>query len=204
MFLDRVMADGYDRFMARAERAGLADMRHDLVGELRGDVLEIGAGTGLNLGHYPAQMTSLTLTEPTPEMAKHLRERVARLRPGTTVLEARSDDLPVDDGSVDTVVSTLVLCTVPDVAATLAEIRRVLRPDGELVLLEHVADPGRMRQVQRVLNPAWKVLARGCHLTRDTKSLLDEAGFDTQAIIAGGMPALPWTKATIRGVATVA
>jgi ubiquinone/menaquinone biosynthesis C-methylase UbiE len=202
--LDRIVADGYDRFLAPAERAGLADMRRDLVGELRGDVVEIGAGTGLNLQYYPAQMASLTLAEPTPEMARHLRERVAKLRPGTTILEASADNLPLDDNSMDTVVSTLVLCTVPDVEATLAEIKRVLRPGGELVVLEHVATDNRWRHAQRFLNPAWKVFARGCNLTRDTKSRLADADFETSDIVEGNMPGLPWTKAAIRGTATPA
>jgi ubiquinone/menaquinone biosynthesis C-methylase UbiE len=202
--LDRIVADRYDAFLAPAERAGIAAMRHDLIGELRGNVLEIGAGTGLNLGHYPAQMASLTLTEPTPEMARHLRERVAKLRPGTTVLDAPAHDLPLDDDSIDTVVSTLVLCTVPDVEAALAEITRVLRPGGSLVVLEHVATDNNWRHVQRFLNPAWKVFARGCNLTRDTKSLLADAGFDVNEIVESGMPGLPWTKASIRGTATLA
>lgn len=202
--LDRIVADGYDRFLAPAEKAGIADMRRALIGELRGDVLEIGAGTGLNLHHYPAQMASLTLVEPTPEMARHLRERVARLRPGTTIIEASAAELPLDDDSVDTVVSTLVLCTVPDVEATLAEIKRVLRPGGSLIVLEHVATNNGWRHVQRFLNPAWKVFARGCHLDRDTRSLLAAAGFDTSGIAEGNMPGLPWTTASIRGTATVA
>lgn len=202
--LDRIVADGYDRFLAPAEEAGIADMRRALVGELRGDVVEIGAGTGLNLQHYPAQMASLTLVEPTPEMATHLRRRVARLRPGTTILEASADALPLDDRSVDSVVSTLVLCTVADPSAALAEIRRVLRPGGSLVVLEHVATDTGWRHAQRLLNPAWKVFARGCHLTRDTKALLADAGFDTSGIIEGNMPGLPWTTASIRGIATIA
>ena len=202
--LDRLFANTYDRIMAPAERAGLGEIRQGLVGDLRGDVLEIGAGTGLNLDHYPAQMASLTLTEPSEDRAVHLRRRAARLRPNTTVVVAPADGLPVEDDSMDTVVSTLVLCTVPDVPAVLAEVRRVLRPNGSFVLLEHVAARGGMRHVQRAINPAWKVVARGCHLTRDTRVLLEDAGFDTTGVVDANHPAFPVAKFGIRGIATPA
>ena len=202
--LDRLFANTYDRIMEPAEKAGLGEIRQGLIGDLRGDVLEIGAGTGLNLDHYPAQMASLTLTEPSQDMAVHLRRRATRLRPDTTVLVTPADELPVADASMDAVVSTLVLCTVEDVPAVLAEVRRVLRPGGSFVLLEHVAAQGGMRHVQRAINPAWKVVARGCHLTRDTRALLDEAGFDTSGVIDANHPAFPVAKFGIRGVATPA
>ena len=132
----RVFALAYDPFLAAAERRGLARERARLLGTLRGRVLEIGAGTGLNVPHYPPD-ADVVYTEPDPHMAARLRRR------GVEVVEAGAESLPFEDASFDFVVSTLVLCTVPDVPATLAEVRRVLKPGGQLVFIEHVrAEPG--------------------------------------------------------------
>src|SRR5689334_5910296 len=126
---ERIGAAIYDPFLAAGERQGMAARRAALLSRARGEVLEVGAGTGLNVGHYPDAVTRLVLTEPVAPMARRLRSRAAR-RPGTEVVQARAEDLPVPSASVDTVVSTMVLCTVEDVDAALAEVVRVLRPGG--------------------------------------------------------------------------
>lgn len=174
----RAFAAVYDRMMDATERKGNAARRAELLRQAHGTVVELGAGTGLNLEHY-APDVDLVLTEPEPPMARRLRERVERERPGARVVEAAAERLPLADASADTVVATLVLCTVGDVAATLAEIRRVLRPDGRLLFLEHVAaEPGtRLRGWQDRLERPWRAVAHGCHPNRDTEAALRSAGF---------------------------
>lgn len=183
--LDRLFAAGYDPVLARAERAGLGALRRELLATLAGHVVELGAGTGANLAHHPPAVTRLTLCEPVPAMLSRLH-RTVEAHDGTArdteVVAAPAEALPLADRSVDAVVSTLVLCTVHDVDRTLAEIARVLRPDGRLALLEHVHGEGTMARVQRGLDPAWQVIARGCHLTRNPRAALDAAGWDVTDI----------------------
>jgi ubiquinone/menaquinone biosynthesis C-methylase UbiE len=173
----RIFALLYDPLTAAAERAGLADARRDLLREARGHVLELGAGTGVNVEHYPAGV-EVTYTEPDPHMARRLRKR------GAEVVDAGAEELPFPDASFDTVVSTLVLCTVADVPASLREVRRVLKPGGTLLLLEHVrAAPGsRLGRWQDRLHGPWKAFACGCHCNRDLLSYLNAAGFATGSL----------------------
>lgn len=180
--LDRLFAARYDPVMARAERAGLAQLRHDLLGGLRGDVVEIGAGTGGNLPHYGPEVSRLTLCEPTAAMLERLQRAVAGNTTPIEVVAAPGEALPLADRSVDVVVSTLVLCTVGDLTRTVAELTRVLRPGGRLALLEHVHAEGPRATAQRLLEPAWRVAARGCHLTRDPRSALAAAGYDISEV----------------------
>jgi ubiquinone/menaquinone biosynthesis C-methylase UbiE len=164
---ERVFAAGYDRFMAGVERADLGARRAKLLRGARGRVLELGAGTGVNLDHYGPDVTELVLLEPAEPMARRLEAR--GLPPHASVVRAGAEALPFDDASFDTVVATLVLCTVPDLDRALDEIRRVLRPGGRLLFLEHVRadDPGLARW-QRRLNPIQRRFACGCHLDRPT------------------------------------
>jgi SAM-dependent methyltransferase len=168
----------YDRCFKASEEAGLRDMRRDLVAEARGRVLELGAGTGLNLDLYPESVQDLTLTEPDPHMTKQLRKKVDESTRGAEVVEAPAESLPFDDDSFDTAVVTLVLCTVPDPAAALREIGRVLKPGGQFLFLEHVRsiDPGLAKWQDRLEGP-WRFLADGCHCNRDTVSAISAAGF---------------------------
>lgn len=187
--LDRVFAAAYDPVLARAERAGLAACRRELLGDLRGHVVELGAGTGANLTHLGPQVERVTLCEPVAEMRDRLQRTVAeRGAAQVEVVAAPAEALPLADASVDAVVSTLVLCTVDDLARTLDEAARVLRPGGQLVLLEHVAADGARARVQRGLEPAWKVFARGCHLTRDPRARLADAGWDVEGILDVDLP----------------
>ncbi len=168
----RANAAVYDPFLHLGELRGMRARRAELVAGARGRVLEVGAGTGLNLPHYPAGLASLLLTEPDPGMAARLRRRVRRSGRTAAVVEAGADLLPVADSSIDTVVSTMVLCTVPDPAAALREITRVLRPDGRLLFCEHVlSDDPRLARRQRRRADAWAGFAAGCRCDR---SLLDE------------------------------
>lgn len=193
---DRVVAAVYDRVLAGPERAGLGADRAALLAGATGHVLELGPGTGANLAHLPSGLASLRLVEPSPAMRARLRARIAAVRaadpgrlPPTEVVAGGGDALPVPDGTVDTVVATLVLCSVPDPDAVLAEVRRVLAPGGRLLLLEHVAAAdGRTLRLQRRLTPAWRRVAQGCHLDRDTRAALVRAGFDDAEVADHRMP----------------
>ena len=163
----------YDPFLALGERRGMRDRRAALLAGARGRVLEIGAGTGLNLPFYPPELDRLDLSEPEEEMARRLESRRDRERPDARVVRASADALPFADASFDAVVSTLVLCTVPDPDAAAAEVRRVLRPGGRLLYLEHVRGAGPLGRWQDHVAPAWAALAAGCRCNRPTHDLLD-------------------------------
>jgi len=169
----------YDPLLAWAEQAGMQKLRRTVLSGATGDVLELGAGTGLNVDAYPRSVASLTLTEPEPSMVKRLRQLDAR----PLVVQAGAESLPFDDGSFDTVVSTLVLCTVDDPDRALREARRVLRPGGTLLLIEHVrsARP-RLAALQDRLHRPWRAIGYGCNCNRDTSAALERADFDVTAL----------------------
>jgi ubiquinone/menaquinone biosynthesis C-methylase UbiE len=172
----RVGARLYDPFLALSERRGMAVRRGELLEWARGRVLEIGAGTGLNLAHYPADLDELVLTEPEPRMRARLQRRVAKSGRAATVLAAPAEALPFADGAFDTVVSTLVLCTVADAPAALRELRRVLAPGGRLLFIEHVrGEPGLARRQDRLAG-AWRAFAQGCRCNQETLALLERQG----------------------------
>ncbi|MCA9491838.1 MAG: class I SAM-dependent methyltransferase [Myxococcales bacterium] len=164
----------YDPLLAPAERLVFAVKRRELLAATSGRVLELGAGTGANLQHYPDDV-ELVLTEPDDGMRSLLEPRAER-RPRTEVHDARGESLPFPDASFDVVVATLVLCSVRDPEAVASEIRRVLRDDGRFVFLEHVASDGWRGSLQRGLDPAWQAIAGHCHLHRDPLPVLARAG----------------------------
>jgi SAM-dependent methyltransferase len=149
----RFVAATYDPFLALGERRGMHERRQRLLGRARGRVLEIGAGTGLNLAHYPDELEELVLSEPIDPMARRLELRLHRSGVRGSVLRAGADALPLATDSVDTVVSTLVLCTVPDPEVALDGIRRVLRPDGRLLFCEHVRSDSKPARAGRSASP---------------------------------------------------
>jgi ubiquinone/menaquinone biosynthesis C-methylase UbiE len=173
----------YDRCNERVERAGIRDMRRSLLRDASGSVLEVGAGTGANLEHYPAELDRLVLAEPEGHMAARLRARVAALGRPAEVVPAGAEALPFADDAFDTVVVTMVLCTVADPAAALAEIRRVLRPGGRVLFMEHVrsTDP-RTARLQDRLRPLHSALARGCQLNRDALGSIEASGLRVEAV----------------------
>jgi ubiquinone/menaquinone biosynthesis C-methylase UbiE len=196
----------YDRLTARTERAGLGEMRRELLSSASGRVLELGAGTGHNLEHYTDAVTELVLAEPDANMAKLLRERLEH--DGTpagnpSVIEAPAEDLPFDDGTFDVVVATLVLCTVENPVRAVAEARRVLVEGGRFLYLEHVrsARPGLARW-QDWLERPWGWVSGGCHPNRATDQLLASAGFWIDSLERDKLPkAPPLVRPVIRGVA---
>ena len=200
----RFFAAVYDRLMSGSEREGLGEMREELVGQASGRTLELGAGTGLNLAHYASAVTELVLTEPDPHMAARLRKRLAAEPPaaGTVeVVEAPAESLPVEDGSFDCVVATLVLCTVEDPERTAGEIDRVLRPGGRLLCLEHVrSEHDRLARWQDRVERPWGWFAGGCHPNRDTAATLRTAGFDADGLVEDQFPkAPPLARPLLRG-----
>ena len=200
----RVFAATYDRCLGATEAAGLGEMRREVLAAAEGRVLELGAGTGVNLEHYPAAVTELVLVEPDPHMAKRLRSRLAGSPRRASVLEAPAERLPFADGEFELAVATLVLCTVPDPAAALAELRRVMAPGGRLLLIEHVrAADARLARWQDRCERPWRFLAAGCHCNRDTGAALAAAGFETDALGHRTLPkAPPIVRSLIRGTAT--
>jgi SAM-dependent methyltransferase len=169
----------YEPFLALGERRGMAARRAALLSSASGRVLEIGAGTGLNLPHYPAALDELVLTEPEPGMVARLRRRVAAAGREARVVPAPAESLWFPDHSFDTVVSTMVLCTAPQPAEALGEIRRVLRPGGRLLLIEHVvATDARLARWQHRLRGPWESFAEGCRCDQDTLGLLRDSGLD--------------------------
>jgi ubiquinone/menaquinone biosynthesis C-methylase UbiE len=201
------MAALYDGFMRETERECLGAWREELLSGLTGDVAEIGAGTGLNLPHYPKAVAHLTMVEPDPAMRKYMVRRCssAVVRPtDVDIVDAPAEKLPFPDASLDAVVGTLVLCSVGDPSAVLAEVRRVLKPGGAYVFLEHGPAPEgtpRLRW-QRRLEPLWSSLMAGCHLTRRSDASIEAAGLRVETSQRESMrKAWPILRPTVRGVA---
>jgi ubiquinone/menaquinone biosynthesis C-methylase UbiE len=167
----------YDLLTSRSEKGELAERRHDLVAGLEGDVLEVGAGTGLNLRHYERAARVVAL-EPDASMAKRLPARAAAAAVRVEIVPGSADSIPFPEEAFDAVVATFVLCSVESPAAALAEMRRVLKPSGRLVLLEHVRGEGKLGRWQDRITPVHCRLAGNCHLNRDTRAAVAAAGFD--------------------------
>jgi ubiquinone/menaquinone biosynthesis C-methylase UbiE len=177
----------FARVWARASVAlerGVARHRHELLAGLSGRVIEIGAGTGLSFAHYPDAVTSVVAVEPEGHL-RRLAQRAAERAPvPIEVVDGVAERLPADDHSCDAVVTSLVLCSIPDPDAALTEILRVLRPGGQLRFFEHVrATSTAAYRVQRLLDATvWPVLAGGCHTARDTTAAIEHAGFITERL----------------------
>jgi ubiquinone/menaquinone biosynthesis C-methylase UbiE len=179
----RVFAAGYDKFMAGPEKAGLRKHRRAMLAQTRGRVIEIGGGTGANLEFYPDAVEELVITEPEEPMARRLRSKLGDTGFTVNVVLAPAEQLPFDDASFDYAVSTLVLCTVSDPARSLAEIRRVLKPDGRLLFLEHVRseDEGLARWQDRLCG-VQAAFGHGCHPNRPTAENIRRAGFSIETL----------------------
>ena len=193
----------YDRQMAKTEKAGLHALRERLLAGASGDVLEIGGGTGVNLPCYGPAVTSLTITEPQPPMLRRLEGSVRDRRPDAKVLRAPAEDLPFDDDSFDVAVSTLVLCGVDDQPRALRELRRVLRPGGRLLFIEHLrsGDPATARLQDRLnwLNR----LVVCCDCNRPTLDSIRAAGLTVTQVEHTELPkAPPFVRPAILGCAT--
>ncbi len=167
-----------------AERGSMARLRRKTLAPARGRLLIVGAGQGHDLAHLPAAVTSVVALEPDAAMRRWGAKRVASAAVPTSYLAGTAEQLPLADGSVDTVLCTLVLCSVDDLDAAAAEFRRVLAPGGSLLVLEHVRAAGRPRvaSLQDRVDPLWGRFSGGCHLNRDPVASLQQAGFDTSGV----------------------
>ena len=174
-----IFARMYQRISVAAEDTGVAEHRGRLLAGLTGRIVEVGAGNGLNFARYPTAVTEVIAVEPEPFLRARAIEASVDARVAVTVLAGTADRLPVADESADAGVASLVLCSVPDQGSALAELRRVIRPGGELRFYEHVAaiDP-RWSRWQRRVDPVWTRVAGGCHLNRDTSAAIAHAGFE--------------------------
>ncbi|HZD40485.1 MAG TPA: class I SAM-dependent methyltransferase [Terriglobales bacterium] len=203
--MGRFLAAIYNRITQPSEEACLREWRSKLLGGVTGVVLEVGAGTGLNLPHYPSTLTRLVLSEPDMHMRRRLTQRArAEGWERAEILAASLENLPLPAEAFDVVVGTLVLCSVSRLDRALAEIRRVLKPGGRFLFIEHVAAEDRPRRLkwQHRIEPLWRPLAGNCHLTRRTAAAIATAGLVIGDLKRESMrKAWPLVRPTIRGIA---
>jgi ubiquinone/menaquinone biosynthesis C-methylase UbiE len=169
----------YSRFIANAEQKQYAEPRHRIMEGLRGRIVEIGAGSGTNFSYYPAGV-QIEATEPDPHMLKRAKAKLEEIHStNITVQQAPAEKLPFDDASFDHALCTWVLCTVDDLPATLAEIRRVLKPEGTFRFMEHVGNDNSAfwGGAQNVIAPVWHWMGAGCRLNQRTQRAIEQAGF---------------------------
>jgi len=161
-----------------AMEQGVGEYRRRLLAGLRGTVVEVGAGDGMNFAHYPPEVERVVAVEPEPYLRNLARRRAEGAPVAVEVVNGRAEDLPLDDAAVDAAVASLVLCSIADPEAALAELFRVVRPGGQLRVFEHVRAPHPvLARAQRLLDMFWPVIAGGCHTSRDTAAVIRRAGF---------------------------
>lgn len=188
----RIFAAGYDHLMSGPEKAGVRAHREALISQARGSVLEIGGGTGANLPFYGDAVAALTVTEPEPPMARRLERRLGEGGPEATFVRAPAEELPFEDDTFDTAVSTLVLCTVDDQPRAFRELLRVLKPGGRLLFIEHVrSDAPRLARWQHRLNGVQQRIGHGCNCNRPTLETMGAAGFSIAQIEHDSMHKVP-------------
>lgn len=167
----------------------LRPYRERVIGAAEGRVLEIGVGSGLNIGHYPPAVRELLALEPDPKLIGMARNRSAERSRAVSFLEASAESIPLENSSIDAVVSTWTMCTINDIRRALEEMRRVLKPRGRLLFVEHGLAPDTgVRKWQNRLDPLWTRVGGGCHLNRPIEALVAAAGFEIDRLNTGYMP----------------
>ena len=199
-----LIAKSYDYAMRSTEKKCLHSWRKDLLSQASGDLLEIGAGTGVNLPHYPEAVRRIVLSEPDAQMRKHLqRKTIKKQTDNLDITHWGAESIEMPDASFDTIVSTLVLCSVSSPEISLKEIYRLLRPNGVFLFLEHIISnhPPTLTW-QRRIEPFWSFCAGNCRLTRDTASTINTVGLNIEQLTEAPMTGAPaFVRRTIRGVA---
>jgi ubiquinone/menaquinone biosynthesis C-methylase UbiE len=200
---ERLFAAIYDPLSARYEERRGADLKRRLLVNTHGRVLEVGVGTGLSFPHYPPAVDELVGVDPSEAMLRRARKRAAELGRDVTLIEAPAEELPFEDASFDVVVTLAVLCSVGDPSRALGEIRRVLRPDGRFIFLEHVrSDDPRLAGWQDRLERPWGWIAGGCHPNRRTLEEIKAAGFNVVDVEHDDLPDIPrLVRPSIQGTA---
>lgn len=180
----------------------MAEVRAVFVPRATGRVLEIGLGPGHNLEHYTESVTQVDAVDPATEVTDLARERIADAAPTVEVFNTSAEEMPFEHDTFDTVVSTWTLCSIPNVYRALDEMRRVIKPGGQLIFIEHGASPDAdVARWQRRIEPIWKHIGGGCHLTRNATELIDAAGFDVVESQTSYFPGPKWAAFMYRGVA---
>ena len=207
---DRVHGSGisarlYDPFLWWGEKSGLAKKRDRLLADARGAVLEIGAGTGLNLAHYPAGLDRLIVTEPEQHKAALLLRRAQDLELEAEFVRASAEALPFEDDSFDTVVATLVFCTVSEPEQAISEMKRVLRPGGAWLFIEHIrSDRPTIGRIQDRLRRPWAAVADDCQCNRRTIEMMKAGGFEVEIkSVADKALMPPVARPIVAGVARI-
>lgn len=180
----------------------MTELRSRYVPRAEGDVLEIGIGSGLNLPHYTDLARTVTGLDPATELTGMARERATSAVPDVDVMEISGEEIPADDNRFDTIVCTWTLCSIPNVYRALEEMYRVVKPGGRFFFVEHGLSPdASVRSWQRRLEPVWKIVGGGCHLTRKSDQLIQDAGFALPELDSGYQPGPRWAAYMTHGVA---
>lgn len=180
----------------------MRELRARYVTRACGDVLEIGIGSGLNLPHYGDQVSSVTGLDPHVQLTAKAKERATRIDTPVSLLQVSGEEIPADDARFDTLVCTWTLCSIPNVYAALREMRRVLRPGGKLYFIEHGRSPeAHVEKWQHRIEPLWKKIGGGCHLTRKADELIEDAGFCITELESGYQPGPKFAAFMMHGVA---
>jgi ubiquinone/menaquinone biosynthesis C-methylase UbiE len=186
----------YARMSRRMEAEGMSGLRAELLAGLSGRVVELGAGNGLNFAHYPRTVSEVVAVEPEPYLRTHAEDAATTAPVPVTVTPGRAEQVPLADDSVDAVVLCLVMCSLPDRAAAMAEVRRVLRPNGSLRFLEHtIAPTPGLRAVQKIVDATfWPRIAGGCHTATDPVETISTAGFQVTELRRLRFPDIRFTQ----------
>lgn len=195
----------YDKMLASEEKKFLGAIRQEMLKDLTGEVLEIGAGTGANFKYYP-KAAHVTATEPDPYMLERAKRKATEAEAAITVQQVAAENLPFPDSSFDFVIDTLVLCSVNNPRKVLAELKRVLKPGGQLRLYEHVRYKNPIGALsQDLISPVWQWFGAGCHPNRNTERNLRDAGFELSDVrIRKELPPIPpmvFTRPHLQAVA---
>lgn len=180
----------------------MTELRSRYVPQAEGDVLEIGIGSGLNLPHYGESVRSVTGLDPAAALTERARQRAAGTRADVEILQISGEEIPADDGRFDSIVCTWTLCSIPNVYKALREMHRVIKPGGRFYFVEHglAPDPA-VQSWQRRIEPLWKIIGGGCHLTREADKLIQDAGFLLPELDRGYQPGPRWAAYMTHGVA---